>query len=184
MKIQTTEDLLHEIFEKSAIHRSEHKCGGYPYQHGDVLTALVSATKSKKILELGTGLGYTAACLAFGNVVNVVDTIDQDKSHLDTALDNWKSLNIEKQIKTYHGKAEAILPELNAQYDFIFFDGYAPSVKFLIHFERLLKINGTLVTANLYVKDPKGGKYVRALKDRKKWQTGFFADTAISVKIV
>lgn len=178
------ENKLQLIFEKSSEHRLDHQCGGYPYEHGDVLSALVAATKSKRVLEFGTGLGYTAACLALGNNGHVyVDTIDQDQSHIDIALDNWRSLDLEKYITAHHGKAEAILPDLSDSYDLIFFDGYAPSLKFLVHFERLLKQNGTLVTANLFVKDPKGGKYVRALKNNQKWKSGFFADTAISVKL-
>ncbi len=176
-------DQLSAIFDDAQSHREEHRCGGYPYQHGDVLTALVAATNSQNILELGTGLGYTAACLALGNSASTIHTIDQDQSHLDTAQNNWKSLNLQERIKVYHGKAEAILPELTDEFDMVFFDGYAPSLKFLIHFERLLKKRGLLVTANLFVKDPLGGRYVRALKDNKKWQSGFFADTAVSVKL-
>ncbi|HRN95851.1 MAG TPA: class I SAM-dependent methyltransferase [Candidatus Levybacteria bacterium] len=173
---------LQTVFDASAIHRAEHTCGGYPYEYGSVLTALVAATKSQRILEFGTGLGYTAICLALGNDLAKIDTIDQDLSHIRIAQNNWKDFEVTERITAHHGKAEAILPTLQGSYDFIFFDGYAPSLKFLTPFDRLLKIGGTLVTANLFVKDPKGGKYLRALNRYIKWHTGTFADTAISVK--
>ena len=96
---------------------------------------------------------------------------------------NWEKLGIPSQINSHYGKAEELLPKLFIQYDFIFFDGYAPSMKFLIHFERLLKKGGLLVTANLFLKDPKGGKYVRAVQNTRRWQSEFFADSVISVKL-
>lgn len=176
------QDILKTIFESALAHRAEHLCGGYPYEHGDVLSVLAASTKSTRILEFGTGLGYTAACLAVDNTEAIIDTIDQDDTHIAMATQNWQMLGIQSQITPYHGKAEAILPDLSPEYDLIFFDGYAPSLKFLVHFERLLKPGGLLVTANLFVKDPKGGKYMRALKNTKKWHSGFFADTAISIK--
>jgi predicted O-methyltransferase YrrM len=101
---------------------------------------------------------------------------------LEFAQSYWEKFSVKDRITAYHGKAEAILPTLSGPYDFIFFDGYAPSLKFLVHFDRLLKIDGLLVTANLFVKDPKGGKYLRALNRPHKWQTAVFADTAISLK--
>lgn len=175
--------ILETIFDNASTHRKDHQCGGYPYEHGYVLSALVASTLPERILEFGTGLGYTTACLALGNREATIDTIDQDDSHITMAKNNWEKLDIQHQIHTYHGKAEAILPELSGIYDLIFFDGYAPSLKFLVHFERLLKKRGLLVTANLFVKDPKGGKYLCALQNSKKWQTGIFADTAISAKL-
>lgn len=174
--------VLQNVFDHALIHRKEHECGGYPYEYGKVLTALVAATKAKNILEFGTGLGYTTICLALGNPDAHIDTIDRDTIHLDIARNNFSKFKVEDQISVHFGKAEAIIPEFNQVYDLIFFDGYAPSLKFLIHYDRLLKVGGTLVTANLFVKDPKGGKYLRALNRGGKWQTGVFADTAISVK--
>lgn len=173
---------LEKVFEDSLAHRAEHQCGGYPYEYGKILTSLVAATQAKNILEFGTGLGYTAICLAQGNENAHIDTVERDESHLAMAKKYWEIFHITHQITPHFGKAEVIIPELEKQYDLIFFDGYAPSLKFLEHYDRLLKVNGTLVTANLFVKDPKGGKYLRALNRYKKWHTGVFADTAISVK--
>lgn len=175
-------DVLNNLYEDILKHRSEHACGGYPYQHGSMLTALSASLKPSRILELGTGLGYGALCLALGAPTSKIDTIDQDDSHITDAKKNWELFSVHERIHSYHGKAEAILPTLETSYDIIFFDGYAPSLKFLIHFERLLKKDGVLLTANLFVKDPAGGRYVRQLNDKKRWTTGYFADTALSVK--
>ena len=67
---------MSEIFRDAQKHRKAHECGGYPYENGDVLTALVAVNLPERILELGTGLGYTAACLAVGNKYALIDTVD------------------------------------------------------------------------------------------------------------
>lgn len=174
---------LPTVFETCQKHRQEHQCGGYPYEYGDVLSSLVAATKPQKILEVGTGLGYTAVCMMSGFGQAFIDTIDQDAEHSLLAKRQWQAAGIEKQITQHIDKAEAVLPTLSGPYDFIFFDAYAPSMKFMIQYERLLKKGGVLMTANLFVKDESGGKYVRELKRKWKWRSGFFADTAISVKL-
>lgn len=200
---------LEILFNTTCDHKVQHACGGHPYEYGSVLTTLVAATHAKTVLEVGTALGYTAACLAVGSTDALVDTIDQDQTHLNQAMKNWLDLGLEKRITPLYGKAEAVLPTLQTTYDFIFFDAYAPQIFMLNHFERLLKVGGVLVTANLYLKDPTGGKYVRRLKNEERkgnvpapsrpgmpssnviemlasntvrWTTGFFGDTAISVK--
>ncbi len=56
-------------------------------------------------------------------------------------------------------------------------------MKFLSEFERLLPIGGLLITANMFLRDKTGGKYMRALQKTKHWQTAVFSDTAVSVKL-
>lgn len=174
---------LDVIFQNAVKHRSTHGCGGYPYEYGDILSTVVTAVSASQVLEVGTGLGYTAACMVYGNPTVKIDTIDRDASHIDTAIGFWKKLGFENNITVYNEKAEAVLPQLNSQYDLIFFDAYVPQKKFFIQFERLLKKDGILFTANLFLRDSSGGTYLRKLKDESKWRTGVFADTAIAVKL-
>ncbi len=174
---------LDELFNKSAIHRTEHECGAYPYESADLLSMLVNISKSKRILELGTGLGYTAAFMTLNNEDVHIDTIDRDEEHMELACKNWQEMGVSDKITAYLDKAETILPELTGPYDLIFFDGHTPSMKFLIQFERLLKKGGLLVTANMFIRDKTGGKYMRALQRHKKWQIGVFADTAVALKL-
>jgi predicted O-methyltransferase YrrM len=164
-------------------HRVSHACGGVPYQHGDVLSAIVAVARPLRVLELGTGVGYSAACILNGYDKTLIETIDQDSTHLAIANENWQKLGIAKRVTTHCDKAEVVLPRLSGSYDLIFADGYEPSMKFLLHFERLLKKGGVLLTANLFLKDPQGGRYLRELLKSHRWQTGVFGDTALSVKL-
>jgi len=176
-------DNIKHLFEMTAEHRKKHECGGYPYEHADMLSLLINVSNAKLILELGTALGYTASVMASSREDVHIDTIDQDASHLEVANKNWKDLKLTAQITSHEGKAEAILPELPGTYDLIFFDGHTPSMKFLMQFERLLKKGGLLVTANMFLRDKTGGKYMRALQKPKKWQVGVFADTTVALKL-
>lgn len=174
---------VESLFNKALEHRKEHRCGGYPYEHADLLSVLVKGIQAKRILELGTGLGYSTIFLAQGNKDSVIDTIDQSDVHLALAEENFIKAGVEKQITTHHGKAEVVLKTLSGPYDLIFFDGHAPSMKFLMYFEKLLKRNGLLITANMFVKDKEGGRYMRSIKRVRWWKTILFADTTIAVKI-
>lgn len=172
---------LANFYQKALEHKKNHSCGAVPYEYGDVLMALVAALKPKKILEVGTGIGYTAACMAIGYPNSKIETIEQHHDHAKLAQQAWQELGIETHINLLEGKAEAILPALEPGYDVIFYDGYVPQKKFLQSFERLLRPWGALLTANLFLRDPKGGSYLKNLQNEKKWTTGIFADTAISV---
>lgn len=174
---------LFDFFKVAQQHRKEHGCAAVPYENGDTLTAFVAATSSKKILEVGTGIGYSAFCLAEGHKDAVIDTIDKDIKHLSIAKDMWEELGVLSRIHALEGKAEGILPNLQPGYDMIFYDGYVPQNKIYNQFEKLLKKGGVLVTANLFLNDSLGGNYLRKLKNERKWTTGVFADTAVSVKL-
>lgn len=175
---------LQELFDITKKHQKEHECGGHPYQFGEVLTALIAATRPTRALEIGTAYGYTTACIAYGTDNVFVETIDQDATHLEQARKFWDMLGLSHKIDDFEGKAEEIMPNLKNHYDFIFFDGYTPQLKFLPYFEKLLNKGGLLVTANLFLGDPNGGRFLSHLKNSNVWRTGVFEDTAISAKLL
>lgn len=177
------QQFLKTYYDEILIHQKEHRCTGVPYEYASMLTILVKATGAKKILEVGTGIGYSAAALIGGNDNVFIETIDEDIMHLEIAKKKWKELGLSERIIDYWGKAEDILPTLQDGYDVIFFDANTPQKKFLPEFERILKTNGLLITTNLFLKDSKGGKYLVELQNEKKWSTALFADTALSVRV-
>lgn len=174
---------LSQLFDDILVHRAEHGCGAYPYEQSEMLGLILKKHNAKRILELGIGLGYSSICMLQNNKDAILETIDQDDTHIAFAKENWKKFGVAEQSTSLYGKAEDVLKKLSSQYDAIFFDGYAPSMKFLMQFERLLKKGGLLITANLFLRDITGGKYVRALKKEYKWQTLISGETAISVKL-
>ena len=178
-----TSDDLEEYYSFAKTHRANHECGGIPYENKELLISTLQKTRAKRILEIGTGVGYSAACFVYANPHCRIDTIDKDPHHIELAEENWLDYDIQKNITPHPRKAEEILPTLYALYDLIFYDGNIPKNSLLFTLEKKLKKGGTLLTANLFLNDPTGGRYVKKLQDIQKWQTTIHGDTAISIKL-
>lgn len=172
---------LERLYQSALEHRINHLCGAVPYQNGKFLADLVSTNKPKRILEIGTGVGYSTVCLSLGSDKVHVDTIDKDSVHISLAKENCEKLSL-RNITFYETKGEEILPNLTGPYDLIFYDGFIPQKKFVAEFERLLRKGGTLLSTNLFLSVPSGGKYLKLLQS-DKWNTKIEGDTAISIKL-
>ena len=108
-------------------HRARHGCGAYPYDNGPLLAALAAAANARRILELGTALGYTALSFASGAPDSTVDTIERDPEHVQLARDNITAARLDHRITMHEGDFAAVLPTLDPGYDVAFFDGHTPS---------------------------------------------------------
>jgi predicted O-methyltransferase YrrM len=174
---------LDELYNKAKEHQQMHGCGSVPYEQADLLVNVIHTYQSKRILEIGTGIGYSSAYMAYANPKATIHTIDKDQKHLTLAKKYWKTMHLLTSITAYEGKAHEIISNFYTPYDLIFFDGYTPQRKFFKDFDRLLKPQGILLTANLFLNNPTGGKYLEILKNTDKWQTNIVGDTAISIKL-
>ena len=183
------------VADKYEPHRKEHGCYDvYPFENGPLLGALASAAKSKRLLEVGCGLGYSGLWLAYGaGPGGHVETIEASKEHAKIARDHFKGEGLEKRIQVLVGEAARVLPALKGRYDFIYFDiDPAESLTVLEHSERLLRKGGLLVSANLFLGQfapnipglEKTAEYRLRILDAARWLTGYMADgTSISVRI-
>ncbi len=174
------DEILENVYQSALEHRRIHGCGAVPYQDGKFLTGFVSSANAKKILEIGTGVGYSTVCLALGNSDAQIDTVDKDPSHISLAKQNIEKFGL--NVTFYETKAEEILPKLNGPYDLIFYDGFVPQKRFVAEFERLLKKSGILLSTNLFLSVPTGGGYLKLLQENS-WKTEVQGDTAISIKV-
>src|SRR5712692_10585633 len=165
-------------------HRAEHGCGTWPYGNGALLGVLAAAADAKRILELGTALGYTALSFAHGTPKAVVDTVERDSEHVRLARGNIAAAGLDRRIVVHAGDFTDVLPTLEPGYDLAFFDGHTPVPKLHRELHRLLRPRGVLVTANLN----HGGTadaVCEALLDQRSWLTAFVdedRETAISIK--
>lgn len=94
-------------------------------QTGRLLERLIILTKSKSILEIGTGEGYSTLFLAKAakQTKGRVITIEQDKSSAEKALRNLKKAKLSKFVEIKTGDALEILNKLHKKFDFVFIDG-------------------------------------------------------------
>jgi predicted O-methyltransferase YrrM len=154
---------------KSERHREAHGagCTVYPTASGPLIGVLAAATRARRALELGTGLGYSTLWLAHAGAH--VDTIEQDGEHAELARGHIEGEGVD--VHVHVGLGADVLPSLEPGYDMAFNDG--EPVEFetdLDEFERLLRPGGLLVSANLflgqYSKDVEGLEHAAAYRLR------------------
>jgi predicted O-methyltransferase YrrM len=178
-------DPFAQIRKATDQHRARHGCGTYPYDNGPLLSALAAAIQARRILELGTALGYTALSFAYGARDSTVDSIERDPEHVRLARDNIAAASLDHRITVHEGDFGKVLPTLDPGYDLAFFDGHTPLPTLHTALRNLLRTGGMLITANLN----HGGTadaVSKALLEGKSWRSALVdeeGETAISVKL-
>jgi predicted O-methyltransferase YrrM len=173
------------IREATVGHRARHRCGAYPYGNGPLLSVLASAAQARRVLELGTALGYTALSFAIGAPDAVVDTVERDPEHVRLARENFAAAKLDGRITVHEGDFAKVLPTFKPGYDVAFFDGGTPAPDLHLTLRDLLRPGGVLITANLN----HGGtadQVFKALFDGKSWRSALVdedGETAVSVKL-
>lgn len=76
----------------------------------------------KKILEIGTAVGYSASQFAKFATEAIIDTIELNEERAKEAKENIEKIGLADRINIYVGNAVEILPTLKDSYDVIFID--------------------------------------------------------------
>ena len=91
---------------------------------GRLLYNLAKASQSKRILEIGTAIGYSGIWLAraVAPFQGSVTTIDLDPERVKIAKKNISEAGLERTVKVIEGNALKVLPTLKEEFDMIFLD--------------------------------------------------------------
>lgn len=120
----------------------------------EVIEKVLLENKPKRILEIGTAVGYSAACFArYTDDDCKIDTIEIDEERAKEAIENVKKIGVDKKINIMIGNAVDILPTLTGPYDIVFID--AAKSKYEIFLEnaiRLSKQYGIILADNILYK--------------------------------
>lgn len=116
-----------------------------------LLKLLLAMQRPKRILEVGTAVGFSALFMAEYNPVSCeIVTIENYKKRIPIARANFKEAKREGQITLLEGDAQKILPSLQEPFDFIFMDAAKGQyIHFLPDIRRLLSPTGLLVSDNI-----------------------------------
>ena len=126
-------DLHYDLYELTHSHRRDHNGGiddgpctawpSPPYR-APVWQIFVEKIRAKRFLEVGTGIGYTAALMAdAGGLGSQVDTIEIDPGHADQVEEELAKRGLSDIVRVLRGDAMEILPTLTRPYDVVFADG-------------------------------------------------------------
>lgn len=170
-----------ELYEQALLHQTVHHCGAHPYEHGDKLAATIRLSHPAKILEIGTGVGYTAIAMGLSAPDATIDTLEKDTDHAQLAKELVEKFQLQSRIRIRVEAAEEYLSAIKTNYDFIFFDGFQIHYEFLPHYTRLLKPGGILFLANNHLQSKTSAKFFDELENTTDWVIlERFADTTIA----
>lgn len=115
------------------------------------LKVMLSLKKPKRILEVGTAVGFSTILLAqYNPEPSEIVTIENYDKRIPIAKENFKRANVKEQITLLEGDAIDILKELEEPFDFIFMDAAKGQyIHFLPDILRLLDKGGLLISDNV-----------------------------------
>lgn len=133
------------------------------------LKLLLAIKQPRKILEVGTAIGFSALLMSeYGPKGCQITTIENYEKRIPIARENFKRAGREKQITLLEGDASVLLGELSDDYDFIFMDAAKGQyIHFLPDILRLMPLGGLLISDNvLQDGDVPESRYAVTRRDR------------------
>ena len=120
----------------------------------EVIEKYLKDNKPKKMLEIGTAVGYSAICFTeFLSEEGIIDTIEREHARVIEAKENIKKAEVEGKINIYEGDAVEILPTLEGKYDAIFIDAAKGKYPFFLKESlRMLADDGIIFADNILYK--------------------------------
>ena len=145
-------EFLTELREKSA--REESYAPIIEPQAEQLRITMLAACKPRRVLEIGTAVGYSAILMAENLPENSeIITVERYKKHAEIAVDNVFAVGREKQIRVIEGEAAEVLSWLDGEFDFIFLDAAKGQyLQFMPDILRLLKSGGILFSDDILYK--------------------------------
>ena len=120
----------------------------------EVVDKILKETKPKKILEIGTAVGYSAMCFSeYLQEGGIIDTIERDEERIAEAKVNIEKVGVAEKINILEGDAVEILPTLTGKYDMIFIDAAKGKYPFFLKEAlRMLEKDGVILADNILYK--------------------------------
>lgn len=114
----------------------------------EYLCEYIKKHKIKRILEIGSAIGYSAIKMALVDNDIYITTIEKDELRYSVAVSNIKKFNLENRINIILG--DALETEIDGEYDLIFIDASkGNNINFFNKYSRNLGSYGIIITDNL-----------------------------------
>lgn len=150
-----------------------------------LLAVVLQSLEPKRILEIGTAIGYSSAFMAATNDYCRIDTIENNQKSYEDALENLVKLGLENRINVILGDATAVMDRLIAAkptspsgtYDMVFIDASKSRYKgFFNQAMALTRVGGLIICDNVLMRgtvandcyDPEG-KHKTSVKNMRSF---------------
>ena len=145
------DDLLQEIDDWTQKNSS-----GYTmlsgHLQGKLLEMISCMIRPKRILEIGTFIGYSALCLAKGlSEEGLLHTLEMNEKDAEKARSFFDRSSLGHKIILHRGNALKLIPELKETWDLVFIDADKPG--YIEYFNLVLpqvRKNGFILADNIF----------------------------------
>lgn len=120
-----------------------------------VMLHILKLHSPKKILEIGTAIGYSAICMAKSLPEATILTVERDQERYDEAIRNIQACRLENRISVLFGDAFELVDQIekNAPYDALFIDAAKGQYqRFFELYEPMLSDQAIVITDNVLFK--------------------------------
>ena len=128
---------------------------------------LLQTVQPKKILEIGTAIGFSALLMAENAPESHITTIDRNPEMIGFAKENFARYDSRGQIRLLEGDAVDVLTELNDSYDFVFMD--SAKSKYIVFLPEVLKrlsVGGVVILDDIF----QGGDIAKPIEEVRRGQ--------------
>ena len=138
-----------------------------PHETVAYFRLLLQALQPKKILEIGTAIGFSALLMAENVPDAEITTIDRNEEMIGFAKENLTKYDQRKQITLLEGDAVDVLQNLTETYDFVFMDSAKSKyIVFLPRILELLEVGGIVVLDDIF----QGGDVAKDIMEVRRGQ--------------
>lgn len=180
------DDLLARVDKKSDELRDE---GVYQVDSstGRLLEILARLRRPKRVLEIGSGAGYSTLWLMKGvEPEGILDAIDANPTAIRALEQTAEKAGLQGQIRIHEGRALDVLHTMKEAYDFVFID--AAKEEYPRYLDEALRLTrpGSMITAhNMFMSLPAGrGEKAPAVKGIAEYTRRIFSDPRLSSLII
>ncbi len=124
-------------------------------ESAEILIGYARELKPKRILEIGTAIGYSGILLLLNSDGEaVLDTVERNAERIEEARINFEKAGLLERTNIYAGDSRDILPTLSDnRYDLIFMDGGKSRYKEdILLLESMLSEDGVIFADNVLFK--------------------------------
>ena len=142
-----------------------------PHETVAYFRLLVESFQPKKILEIGTAIGFSALLMAEQAPQAQSTTIDRNPEMIELAKANFAKYDSRQQITLLEGDAMDLLETLEDSYDFVFMDSAKSKyVVFLPQVLKRLNPGGLVLIDDVF----QGGDVAKPFEDIKRGQRAIY----------
>lgn len=139
-----------------------------PHETVAYFRLLMQTLQPKRILEIGTAIGFSALLMAENSPHSQITTIDRNEEMIGFAKENFAKYDSRQQIELLEGEAMDILPNLSDDtYDFVFMDSAKSKyIVFLPEVLKKVKVGGLIVVDDIF----QGGDITKEITEVRRGQ--------------